>query len=90
MRIGCSPYFMERTLKFDIFSGAIDKNARWLEAVGGLENAKRRMDEIATKSPGRYFVFCDFSHTVIALTDTLPEMASEARATARTYESQGA
>ena len=33
---------MERTLKFDIFSGTIDKNAFWLERVGGLEKAKRR------------------------------------------------
>jgi hypothetical protein len=82
--------FMERILKFDIFSGAIDKNARWLEVVEGLENAKWRMDKISTKSPGRYFVFCDFSHTVVALTDTFSEMASKERATARTYESRGA
>jgi len=50
----------------NVFSGAIDKTALWLERVGGLENAKRRMVEIATKSPGRYFVFCDFPHTVVA------------------------
>ena len=68
--------FMERTLKFDIFSGCIDKDARWLEAVEGLANAKRRMLEIAAKSPGRYFVFCDFSHGVVALTDTSSGMAS--------------
>ncbi len=65
---------MERILKFDIFSGTIDENARWLEAVEGLENAKRRMHEIAAKSPGRYFVFCDFSHGVVALTDTSSEI----------------
>lgn len=68
--------FMERTLKFDIFAGAIDKDARWLEAVKGLTNAKRRMHEIAAKSPGRYFLFCDFSHGVVALTDASSEMAS--------------
>jgi hypothetical protein len=61
---------MERTLKFDIFSGAVDNDARWLEAVKGLANAQRRMHEIATESPGGYFVFCDFSHGVVALTDT--------------------
>jgi len=79
---------MERILKFDIFSGTIDKNARRLEAVEGLENAKRRMYEIAAKSPGRYFVFCDFSHSVMALTDTSSAMASEDLA--RLYESRDA
>lgn len=68
--------FMERTLKFDIFAGAIDKDARWLEAVKGLTNAKRRMYEIAAKSQGRYFLFCDFSHGVVALTDASSDMAS--------------
>ena len=53
---------MGRTLKFDIFSGSIDKNAFWLERVEGLEKAKRRMKEIATRQPERYFLFCDFSH----------------------------
>jgi hypothetical protein len=67
---------MERTLKFDIFAGTIDKDARWLEAVKGLANAKRRMHEIAAKSPGRYFLFCDFFHGVVALTDSSSEMAS--------------
>jgi len=68
---------MERSLKFDIFSGAIDENALWLERVEGLENAKRRMGEIAKQSRGKYFVFCDFSHTVVAQTDTSSETPSE-------------
>ena len=67
----------ERTLLLDIFSGAIDKDALWLERVQGLENAKRRMGELATKSPGRYFVFCDFSHTVVAQIDAPSEIPSE-------------
>ena len=68
---------LERTLKFDIFSGTIDKNAFWLERVEGLENAKRRMEEIATKRPERYYLFCDFSHTVVAQIDASPEIAFE-------------
>jgi len=68
---------MERILKFDIFSGTLDKGAFWLEAVEGLDNAKRRMEVIAIKSPGKYFVFCDFSHSVVALTDTSLELTSE-------------
>lgn len=70
---------MERTLKFDIFSGTIDKNAFWLERVGGLENAKRRMEEIATKRPERYFLFCDFSHTVVAQIDASSEISCEGK-----------
>jgi hypothetical protein len=71
---------LERTLKFDIFPGTIDKNAFWLERVEGLENAKRRMEEIATKRHERYFVFCDFSHTVVAQIDASPEIATEEKA----------
>ena len=68
---------MGRTLKFDIFSGSVDNNAFWLERVEGLEKAKRRMEEIATKQPERYFLFCDFSHTVVAQIDASSEIASE-------------
>jgi hypothetical protein len=59
--------------KFDIFSGSVDKDAIWIEAVEGLANAKDRMDELAAKLPGKYFVFCCFSHTVMAVTDTRKE-----------------
>jgi hypothetical protein len=31
------------------------------------------MDELAAKSPGKYFVFCSFSHTVMAVTNTRKE-----------------
>jgi len=71
---------MERIFKFDIFSGSIDKNALWLERAEGRDNENRRMDEIATKSPGKYFVFCDFFHIVIAQTDTSCEIPSEGTA----------
>ena len=74
---------LERTVKFDIFSGAIDKKAFWLERVEGLENAKRRMEEIATKRHERYFLFCDFSHTVVAQIDASSEIATEEKALRR-------
>jgi hypothetical protein len=64
---------MAHVPKFDIFSGSVDKDAIWIEAVEGLGNAKDRMDELAAKSPGKYFVFCGFSHTVMAVTDTRKE-----------------
>ena len=71
---------LEHALKFDIFSGTIDKNPFWLERVEGLENAKRRMEEIATKRHERYFLFCDFSHTVVAQIDASSEIATEEKA----------
>src|SRR5215469_17639317 len=71
---------MESIFKFAIFSGSIDKNALWLERAEGRDNANRRMDEIATKSPGKYFVLCDFFHTVVPQTDTSCEIPSEGTA----------
>ena len=42
---------------FDIFSGLSRKDARWLEAVQGLSNARERMWQIAEASPGCYFIY---------------------------------
>jgi hypothetical protein len=61
---------IEQIAKFDIFSGSMDQEPLWLEVIEGLTNAKRRMHEIATKTPGRYFVFFGFSQTIMAMTDT--------------------
>ena len=44
---------------YRIFRGAIGTgNEEWLEAVGGLENARHRMEEIAAAKPGLYFDSC--------------------------------
>jgi hypothetical protein len=56
--------------QYDIFSGALDKNALWLEAVDGLGPAFERMKQIAANSPGTYFVFCSSTHKVLASIDT--------------------
>jgi hypothetical protein len=61
---------MEHNAKFDIFSGTVDKDVLWIEAVEGLGSAKRRMDEIAAKKPGAYFVFHAPTQEVVAATDT--------------------
>jgi hypothetical protein len=56
---------------YDIFRGAIGSgDERWLEAIPGLENARKRMEEIATAKPGLYFVFHVHSHSVVACADT--------------------
>jgi len=59
----------ERT--FDIFRGAIGTgDEEWLEAVCGLKNAQQRMEQIAARSPGLYFVFDVRHHFVVDCADT--------------------
>ena len=61
---------------FDIFRGATDRDAVWIEAVSGLSSARRRMEEIAAGSPGQYFVFGPQSHSILARIDTRKSPAS--------------
>jgi hypothetical protein len=60
-----------RMLTFDIFSGELEKDARWLEAVQGLASAKERMKQIAAERPGKYFIFCVADRAVLGSMDTL-------------------
>jgi hypothetical protein len=72
---------MKSTLsKFDIFAGEIQKNAIWLEAVAGLEEAKIRMEQVAARSPGKYFVYCSITRSVVAKLDTHPKPARKLKA----------
>ena len=71
---------MKSTLsKFDIFAGEIQKNAIWLEAVAGLEEAKIRMEQVAARSPGKYFVYCSTTRSVVATLETHPKPAHKAK-----------
>src|SRR5215469_3630962 len=69
---------------FDIFSGNHDKNAQWIEAVEGLANANRRMQELAAEKPGKYFIFYSGTRTVVATTETFakPEKPSKSGSSA--------
>ena len=71
---------MEKT--FDVFSGT-QKNAMWVEVVEGLSNARERMQQIAAKEPGQYFVFCTATHASVCEIETfaLPhaELLTEAK-----------
>jgi hypothetical protein len=49
----------------DIFSGVPDANAVWIERVKGIDEARRRIHEIAAENPGEYFVFQPRSHAVL-------------------------
>jgi hypothetical protein len=56
-----------------------DKNAQWVETVGGdLSAARERMQEIATQSPGSYFVFSGQDHSVLAKTEFKDEPIDQA------------
>jgi hypothetical protein len=44
----------------------LEKDAVWLETVEGLEAAQRRMEEIATRKPGVYFIFSSGDRSVVA------------------------
>ena len=59
-------YPMSPPRKFDIFAGEIQKNAIWLEAVAGLDEAKKRMEQTARQKPGHYFIFCSATSSVVA------------------------
>jgi hypothetical protein len=60
-----------RNLTLDIFSGELEKDASWLEAVQGLAGAKERMKQIAAERPGKYFIFCVADSAVLESMDTL-------------------
>jgi len=55
---------------FDVFSGSMDNEPRWLETTGDIETAISRMEERARVKPGSYFVFSTYCYTVVATIDT--------------------
>ena len=65
---------------FGIFKGLHDRNAKWIEAVEGEAKAVRRMNEMAAKDPGPYFVFSAYTHTVVAATDTSKNQGTQLKA----------
>jgi hypothetical protein len=54
------------TVIYDVFAGEPGKDAMWVQAVAGLENAQQRMRQLSTEKPGRYFLFCAAEDAVIA------------------------
>lgn len=66
---------------FDIFAGELETEAIWVEAVTGLDNAKSRMDQIASGRPGKYFIFYSADHSVLARTETFESSESPQKIT---------
>jgi len=55
---------------FDIWSGTPEKTGRCLETVTGLASAQERMLEIATETPGQYFIFSAWNGYILDQIDT--------------------
>jgi len=62
---------------YDIFSGTPEKGALWLTAVSGLSNARAEMQRIAEQTPGRFFLFDQTNHSVIARIETFHKAKSK-------------
>lgn len=54
-----------RSLSLDIFKKDVRGNPIWLDAVGDLETARLRLDQLASVLPGEYFVFDQRSHQIV-------------------------
>ncbi len=58
---------------YDIFRKDLLGTPVWMEAVDNIETAKLRMMELADRSPGEYFVFCQESHEIVS--NTAPRLS---------------
>jgi len=59
---------------YDIFRKDLLGTPVWMEAVDNIETAKLRMMELAGRSPGEYFVFCQESQEIVS--NTAPRLYS--------------
>ena len=51
---------MRDTIRYDIFRDDSARNPSWLEAVDGLEEAMRRMEELAANDPcSDFYLYCN-------------------------------
>lgn len=73
MLTGTRRYAEMQEPTFDVWSGTPEKNARWLETVAGLANARQRMKELAAQTPGHYFIFSVWNGCILDQIDTQEE-----------------
>jgi hypothetical protein len=60
---------------YDIFKRYPDGMFVWVEATKDLEAAKKRLEELATVSPGEYKLFCQNTRRVVAVESSQPAMS---------------
>lgn len=53
---------------YDIFRKDLLGTPVWMESVQNLETAKRRLTELARRSPGEYFVFSQETEEIVCET----------------------
>ncbi len=58
---------------YDIFRKDLLGTPVWMEAVEDIEMAKLRVTELAGRSPGEYFVFCQESQEIVS--NTAPRLS---------------
>ena len=58
---------------FDIFSTLPDGGPLWLEAVEGLDEAKKRLNILAEARPGSYFIYSEKTGGVVERVPSLPD-----------------
>lgn len=65
---------MRDTIRYDIFRDDSARNPSWLETVDGLEEAMRRMEELAANDPcSDFYLYCNQANKLIRrLRRTLP------------------
>lgn len=51
--------------KFDIFKKLPDGHPLWVKTVGGLEEAKNQLAQLAMSSPGEYFIYCAWNGRIV-------------------------
>jgi hypothetical protein len=56
--------------RFNVFSDENESGVLWLECVEGFASARERMEQTASRMPGKYFVFSYHSHRILAQLDT--------------------
>ncbi len=61
-----------RAALFDIFRKDLLGTPVWMEAVENIETAKRRVTELAGRSPGEYFVFSQETEEIVI--NTVPRL----------------
>jgi hypothetical protein len=57
-------------LRFNVFSDENESGVLWLECVEGFASARERMEQTASRMPGKYFVFSCHSYRILAQMDT--------------------
>jgi len=64
---------------FDIYAGTPGGNARWMESASELAVAQKRMQELAAKTPGPYFIFNIWTSCVLSQLNTQRALSAPQR-----------